>query len=1229
VRFFNLEQNDENIGFRFSADVLEKIRQPKHAATSHLISSPLEYWRYVSPTTKNDYGLCHFAYWLVAKLKKNRELMADQAVCALLSECRRVLRATVTLLDEVERDCQTAGYPEGLSKLDFALIKQSALQVLWIIPIDKVNQVLNSTKKTKEEVDEGFFDYQQRTNDSEDSVASEEENAHASIACKNSNVKGEYRSKVELDHLVAIARHYMATYRVTFEQLVDVVALNRIKNFNSELKKCFNLDENDLTLDNLLSHLRKTDLLQYPKKDEDPEDPTSSTKSEFLKDMALLEKELCTYKLRETTINLTPVLMKNFEKAWLSKPKTIKYFEQTKVATKVAEQHIQMVQHYRKLFFEKIKAASLYSSWVLCFKERVLMYEQREEIVEFIKLLAMTFIHSERKADLLKLLNVILEKSFPDQVENEDSSSLKAFRWLQHLLKDSEVTSVCLSVLTQHSDPDEISHACQLLSNLLTFGNHSVQVNVYNTLFHGHFTKDFFQYLKFQFAASLQTTAKHEGFVDQPTAVLGEAQSRGVSRLSMQDYCRVMTGVLLMLKLLCDNCYLDFQNFFRIQITAGVKDNPSSVDMVTSIAEFLITTNKLYESSRQEDLMDLIKAVVNTLTEFVLGPCRENQRILIENKKVIETVNSVINTELNLCHSEFINDSLYKKVEILSECAIFIESLIVGNEDLKGLDKLLETLSKEGLVNRLVEIYIWKVKGKKSELILDQFCHKVAEDDEGSEDPADGAQRSDGKPGCTSYLCLEGYRTKLDKILVETGFKIFLIMQQLEDKIGANLGIDRFRYQPVPLLHRIPGIEEALFGQSRRSAHNINSLVRKHSLIKEVGPSLTGDLPGNTDKKKVGTKQFRADKLNQISSGQAKQKQRAGPPNFDSLTLAPNQKNSDMMVPEESTIQPEDDHFPDYLDTYKKSAFNEARQFFMSYVASVEVLHKEELVKVHFTIPYFCKYITQRIEESIIWEIDRNSDQERLEMFLSKVDKYEYQMKRRQAMSSRRWLFFFIDNWKIIRLLAYLLVVLINLLLLVSLIHAYSVAPSADNHQIYTLTTINNNFDSVLKDGFGTPFIVLEILQLLFCLANFALVLYEASPVIVFNSYLKKQIEDFKKGQQIKIGGISKSGAEREEFDPDKITMVKKAWLIIRNYTNLYNLVLIVISAISLSGYRLLYSVLLLDIVNHSRNLSRTVVSFIKNYRIILLSGITLVLLVYFLSIIGFEYFPYIFNRVS
>ena len=63
----------------------------------------------------------------------------------------------------------------------------------------------------------------------------------------------------------------------------------------------------------------------------------------------------------------------------------------------------------------------------------------------------------------------------------------------------------------------------------------------------------------------------------------------------------------------------------------------------------------------------------------------------------------------------------------------------------------------------------------------------------------------------------------------------------------------------------------------------------------------------------------------------------------------------------------------------KKLHYQEARKFFVSYTATVEVERNGKLEIVPFRIPFYCKFISENIKNDIIWNTNRESDQERLE----------------------------------------------------------------------------------------------------------------------------------------------------------------------------------------------------------------------------------------------------------
>lgn len=1158
--------------------------------------------------------MANFTHTVINKIRHDKNLLAEVSVCQLLLDIRKQLKGLVSIIDDIIQDCKASGYPSGFSQESYTNMKQMAAHLLWLIPFEKINQVLNAKKKgTSDQANKnelGFLDYQHHMEDLEGSEDSLEDGLK-SLNCANSTLKGEYKHKAELERLISIIRKFLVSNRITFEEVLDLVAFRTNSNFLEEFKNCLGIDPEDAIIEKIFQHMKKADILQFSKGEDDLEDGNTQSLVNFLKDASLLEKEVMTYKLRETTIFLQVDLKKRLEALWPNQASLQYHSQDVFMTNSVNENYIQMLQDYSRYLLDEKNDEKDLEPWVVRIKERIMMFDLQDDVVKFMRHLQTTFIKSKRKYDLLKLFNCMLEISLPvNSSEDDDSKEIRAYRWLQNLMMDSEVSTLCLSSINQSSEPKNVKVACEVLCKMLLFGNHAVQVKIFTTLKADIFTKDIFYYIKNRL---LTFNAKKDSE-------------------STKEETKSMKSILLMLKYFCDNCYLGFQNYLRSQAFDNQRDNPFSVDVVTCVADFLVHIKKDQTVGTDND--ELVKVVINTLTEFVLGPCQENQRILIENKKVLDTVNSILNCDLSLRSSHSFSQSTVSKSEILQETAIFIESLIVGNQNIDSLMTLVDHLNKDWMINKVIEIYMCKVKGSKREILLDKFCHRVSNPN--SEPEVD--ERKFEKEHCTDYYCRDGYRTLLEKILVDTCFKFFLIMQQLEDKLSNHPSIVGFKYHKVQSMIRNPLVEDILFGGKVTLKAN-NKIVKPTAAVEN--PSLAG-LHSDDDEEENKKIKVRRSFIQESSFFKKKGPRRTRKhKKMLSVLLKGNPLAEDIQKVEISASKEirEADINDEYIESYKRMLFNEARQFFLSYLSCVEVLEEGELVKVQFQIPYFCKYITESIKESIIWNTVRSSDQERLEMFLSKISKYEYQMKRRQSISSRKWLYMIIDNSKLAKRMNFLLLIIINIILIIAVVHEVQVTDNSSNAaqtedssgkvwQNYLVSQIHAGFDNKIESRYRSGLIFLEVFQLILCIANYFLVLYETVPVILFNHLLSEQAKSFRSSQRVQIFDRA-SNEEGNRLSLERISRPKKVWIVCTDLTNIYNTLLVIMSIIALSGYKLFYAILLFDLATISSSMKRTVAGLVNNYKIILRSGGLLIVLTYFMSIVGFEYFPHVFNRVD
>jgi hypothetical protein len=115
------------------------------------------------------------------------------------------------------------------------------------------------------------------------------------------------------------------------------------------------------------------------------------------------------------------------------------------------------------------------------------------------------------------------------------------------------------------------------------------------------------------------------------------------------------------------------------QITEKLKFNPHSINMLEQISEFLVRLVKDNPDFIETQIGDLVEVTINVLSEFVIGPCLENQRLMIDNRKIMSMLNVILEMSLN------VNNRVNKKsvgmiIQILNESVIVPTCNIVLGE---------------------------------------------------------------------------------------------------------------------------------------------------------------------------------------------------------------------------------------------------------------------------------------------------------------------------------------------------------------------------------------------------------------------------------------------------------------------------------------------------------------------------------------------------------------------
>ncbi|OMJ85453.1 hypothetical protein SteCoe_13213 [Stentor coeruleus] len=183
---------------------------------------------------------------------------------------------------------------------------------------------------------------------------------------------------------------------------------------------------------------------------------------------------------------------------------------------------------------------------------------------------------------------------------------------------------------------------------------------------------------------------------------------REIMDVENEDYCRV----LMFLRLLCENHNSFLQNYLRFQEKSLV-----SFNFLQVILTFLDNLLKCKHVSVYKSSI----LCFDTLTELCQGPCKDNQKYLIDSK-LIQIVNDLltmhINTQNNQDNRFFSQDftqfdsnlnqdslTVWQITNLKFQAITTVHSLIEGNEDKYIMSRLIRTLNLDAMKENMESIY--------------------------------------------------------------------------------------------------------------------------------------------------------------------------------------------------------------------------------------------------------------------------------------------------------------------------------------------------------------------------------------------------------------------------------------------------------------------------------------------------------------------------------------------
>jgi hypothetical protein len=187
---------------------------------------------------------------------------------------------------------------------------------------------------------------------------------------------------------------------------------------------------------------------------------------------------------------------------------------------------------------------------------------------------------------------------------------------------------------------------------------------------------------------------------------LGDEEGDDVEEDKLEKYHRSVeysANLLRFIQLLCEGHNRDMQNVLREQRVDGVVSS-KSFDFVYAIGGILGSYTKFLHFKN----LQLGYQVIDTLTELVQGPCRENQRILSQGKIIdhgrdlLACLKSRSEIDLRGFDAETSSEDIG---ELKSKTVNFLLSLLEGDADLDILARISLSLDFKRIKERMYEVF--------------------------------------------------------------------------------------------------------------------------------------------------------------------------------------------------------------------------------------------------------------------------------------------------------------------------------------------------------------------------------------------------------------------------------------------------------------------------------------------------------------------------------------------
>ncbi|KAL4446650.1 hypothetical protein ABPG74_005588 [Tetrahymena malaccensis] len=877
-----------------------------------------------------------------------------------------------------------------------------------------------------------------------------------------------------------------------------------------------------------------------------------------------------------------------------------------------------------------------------------------------------------RKMLEIKQINqdTIEDKTNKDKnIQEQAQKAVKDYKILQTIVGKTKIHEPIIDIIIRSNYQNETIESLVLLMQLLNYGNSDNQTILLNYLKQEkEICLDFFSYLR-------------DFFQNKSTDDLIQIKESRRKIPKQTVYFEVHSYLVMrVLQLFCENVNVRFQNFLRQQNeNMGIYSANTNVVLETSnFLSFLLED----PFTSIECKSKMIRQCLETLVDFSTG-AGENQTIICQNKRLFSFLQDKILdmkidfTKPNIYEDQKVVAKQENKINMLISSIKFLITMVQGNRSPENLIHIVNHIECDKLLYLMYKIYKERLKPIQKNLILeiqcpskanrkhikcnDSVCYKQYITDfdnylyeigfqiftmlcylmevfpeEHALDPF--TQLLDSKYDFNIFdfmtedwrrnSIVSKFHDNLRKQKIKKRRFFGKKKEQLPPSIPAN-GYQFDQQQSNSLQNKKsssvePLVENGSRPQSQQAIDSVQKDPHKQEKVKSIIVRIFTK-QDKSDKEKVerldGTFKFDVN-FNRII-------------NQDNINKRAVQDIRKQMY-REQTLGDDEDYIgkekPKSLLKILLECIYDIEMmeqvpryffFFKNQVGITEINIDDQIQLIYFQKPFCSNFLTPYIKNHLIYESNRESDEDRLLFLLENFNFYYKQMIYKQYWYQFK-IHLIMENWRTIKDIQFVF------LLLIVFLQLFFLEGSIGDE------TGNNSKLDELTQAFAIVQLILTIFVLLFCgIERWKISINRFTNADSWRKiqYLKENagltretlVTKFQKTLFYLQDDLNPSNYKRKSFF---YRIFIYTFLICSDFENFYHACYL---AITIAGFflkgPLIYGILLLDIIKRSHQLQQIIKSITQNLYNIFIFTYLGVIVMYIFGIGGFVYFRGDFNQ--